>query len=169
MNLSRKPLIISALTASLLLSQACSDIPQAPPTGIPQGAPPPNPTVVINLPVATAEVTPQPPAAPPPPKQPTAVLPTPIPPTPVPPTPIPPPAEPTIPPIGVDPPGRKITGIGRSLPFKQGEPVAGAMIILANGQDFYECSFYNGAPMDGTVVSGVIFPGWGDRRVPPCK
>lgn len=101
MHLSHKPVIAVALTASLLLSQACSDIPQAPPTGIPQGAPPPNPTVVINLPVATAEVTPQPPAPPPLPTQPP---PTPVPPPPIPPQPTPPPQAPAPPPVPISHP-----------------------------------------------------------------
>ncbi len=174
MNSPRKPVIVAFASVGMLLSQACADIPQGPPpTGVPQGAPAKNPTVVITLPVPTPAVTPQPPAPPPPPTQtpppPTPVPPTPVPPTPIPPTPTPPSSVPNIPPVGVDPKERRITGIGKSLPFTQGEPVAGSVITLSNGQTFYECSFYGGAPMDGTVFSGVIYPGWGDRRVPPCS
>ncbi len=79
-----KPLIVSVLSVSLLLTQACADN-----TSAPAGAPPPNPTVVITLPVASPDVPPHSPTPPPPPTQP------PRPSTPVPPVPT---AEPTHPP-----------------------------------------------------------------------
>jgi hypothetical protein len=51
------------------------------------------------------------------------------------------------------------TGVGNSAPFYQGETVWGFRIILANGVTCTggDCYLIN-APMDGTLVDGMINP-----------
>ena len=167
MNPTRKSVLVAFVSVGMLLSQACAESPPPPPSGIPQGAPGKNPTVVISLPVVTPEVTPLPTR---PPQSPTPIPPPPLPPTPATPVTLPTqPPKPQPPVVDPDSDKRRITGMGKPLAFQQGEPVAGSVITLSNGQSFQECSFYNGAPLDGIVISGVIYPGPGDRHVPPCS
>lgn len=98
-------------------------------------------------------------------------VPVPAPPYPSPPYTPPPytPPAPGLPSPGTPAPPRTETGVGLSLGFAQGWPVAGYRLQYVSGRIVWQCHTFS-APEAGWVTDGVISPNAGDiaRAPTPC-